>query len=246
VPPTVHADVYSGIQESPTWRDDKLSKNHKVGFDLVGSRWLEVAAAACHRQRQSVLRPSGLIRRRAHVLRAAVLSYVDTVTLHVHWSAFAAGLIGPQRISYQDNWIRLHRLLYVWCVHTARCTCSVLVSRSSRRLLSSSCASGLAWSLVYKTTRSCVSIYIYIMHPGAFCITNAQTLRLQLRSWTNCNLTDQLQLDANQLQLDGPIATQREPIATRLSRAATRRERIATKRLTDCNCDTTLIATRRK
>jgi hypothetical protein len=40
------------------------------------------------------------------------------------------------------------------------------------------------------------------MHPGAFCIANAQTLRLQLRSWTNCNLTDQLQLNANQLQLD--------------------------------------------
>jgi hypothetical protein len=82
------------------------------------------------------------------------------------------------------------------------------------------------------------------MHPGAFCIANAQTLRLQLRSWTNCNLMDQLQLDANQLQLDGPVATQREPITTRPSRAATRRERIATKRLTDCNCDTTLIATR--
>jgi hypothetical protein len=40
------------------------------------------------------------------------------------------------------------------------------------------------------------------MHPGAFCIANAQTLRLQLRSWTNCNLTDQLKLDANQLQLN--------------------------------------------
>jgi hypothetical protein len=55
-------------------------------------------------------------------------------------------------------------------------------------------------------------------------------------------LTDQLQLDANQLQLDGPIATQREPIATKPSRA-TRREPIATKILTDCNCNTTLIAT---
>jgi hypothetical protein len=70
------------------------------------------------------------------------------------------------------------------------------------------------------------------MYPGASCIANAQTVRLQLRSLTNCNLTDQLQLDVNQLQLDGPIATQREPIATRPSRAATRREPVATKRLT--------------
>jgi hypothetical protein len=42
----------------------------------------------------------------------------------------------------------------------------------------------------------------------------------------------------NQLQLD-------RPIASRPSRAATRREPVATKRLTDCKCDTTLIATRR-
>jgi hypothetical protein len=83
------------------------------------------------------------------------------------------------------------------------------------------------------------------LHPGAFCITNAQTLWLQLRGLTNCNSTDQLQLDVNQLQLEGPIATQREPIATIPSRAATRREPVATKRVTDCNCDTTLIATRR-
>jgi hypothetical protein len=40
------------------------------------------------------------------------------------------------------------------------------------------------------------------MHLGAFCIAIAQTLRLKLRSWTNCNLMDRLQLDANQLQLD--------------------------------------------
>jgi hypothetical protein len=89
------------------------------------------------------------------------------------------------------------------------------------------------------------------LFSGALCIANAQTLRLQLRSWTNCNLTDQLQLDANQLQLDGPIATRREPIASRPNGPATRdepvaitREPIATKRTTDCNCDTTLIATR--
>jgi hypothetical protein len=58
---------------------------------------------------------------------------------------------------------------------------------------------------------------------------------------TNCNLTDQL-------QLDGPIATRCEPIATRTNWAATRREPvaithepIATKRLTNCNGDTTLL-----
>jgi hypothetical protein len=48
------------------------------------------------------------------------------------------------------------------------------------------------------------TIYIYgdtKMHLGALCVANAQTLRLQLYSWTNCNLTDHLQLDPTKLQL---------------------------------------------
>jgi hypothetical protein len=51
---------------------------------------------------------------------------------------------------------------------------------------------------------------IYIMHLGAFCRANAQTMWLQLRSWTNCNLTDQLQLNENQMQLNANPLQQRD------------------------------------
>jgi hypothetical protein len=94
---------------------------------------------------------------------------------------------------------------------------------------------------IYRVILKCTQVHsVYQMHRPCGCNFAAEPIA----TW------QQLQLDANQLQLDGPIATQREPIATRRepiatkpSWAATRREPIATKRLTDCNCDTILIAT---
>jgi hypothetical protein len=85
-----------------------------------------------------------------------------------------------------------------------------------------------------------IYIYIYMILKCTQCILYSKCTdpAVATSCLTNCNLMDQLQLDVNQLQLDGPIATQCEPIATR-------RVPVATKRLTDCNCDITLIATRR-